>query len=178
MLNPIRCRSRPFIRWLNPFISYCWLSLLTSQEEQDWYICSTLDQRNTRCSGYESIWEGFSSVSGWFGKRLRLSQTIWRRQRSHMEADPAGTAVLAITRLNSLKRLSKPCDSSDQIVPCPYFEFYFLFYYTRSHFKGLHSYRNHRIRFFILLGLFFLFAAYIQWFKYSTTIINNLLLIL
>lgn len=104
----------------------------TSQEEQDWYSCSDPDQRNTRCSGYESIWEGFSSVSGSFGKRLRLSQTIWRRQRSHMEADPAGTAVLAITRLNSLKRRSKPCDSSDQIMPCLSSYFTFFLYYLHS----------------------------------------------
>lgn len=118
---------------------------------EDWYICSDPAQRNTRCSGYESIWEGFSSVSGWFGKRLRLSQTIWRRQRSHMEADPAGTAVLAITRLNSLKRRSKPCYSSDQIAPGPFFVFYLQ---LSTSFVDLGPYRNHRITLFICWGSF------------------------
>lgn len=135
-------------------------ALLFHKRTADWYICSDPDQRNTRCSGYESIWEGFSSVSGWFGKRLRLSQTIWRRQRSHMEADPAGTAVLAITRLNSLKRRSnsKPCDSSDQIAPGPFFVFYFQL--SIPIIRG--PCRNHRITLFISLGFVYLFATYIM----------------
>lgn len=150
------------------FMSYCWLSLHFHKRTADWYICSDPDQRNTRCSGYESIWEGFSSVSGWFGKRLRLSQTILRRQRSHMEADPAGTAVLAITRLNSLKRRSKPCDSSDQIAPGPFFVFYFLYWYI---IRGPRPYRNHRITLFISLGLF-IYLQPISWWKYSSILIS------